>query len=177
VNVDELLHNPLALGGAGLVVLILIIVVFASKGKGRSRGKVVDDTKGRARAKLRNDLKAFRDEIQRAVNAAAPVMKKIETESAQANAVGAWRKQMKHRVTVRTPDFNALKGLVRALGQDAAVLIDLDANWRKVNKQVNDYNNGAMDGSKTPILFAKEFTRDLQKMTLLVDMCLNKYVS
>lgn len=175
MNVDELMKNPLALGGAGLVVLILIIVAFSAKGKGRSRGKVVDDTKGRARAKIRGDLKTFRDEIQRAVNTAAPVMKKIETESNMADCVGHWRRTMKHRITVRTPDFNALKGMCKALGQDTAVLLDLEQNWRKVGKQIDEYNMGKNDKSKTPIAFAKEFARDIQKMTLLVDMCINKY--
>lgn len=178
MDLDQLLRNPLVLGGAAAAVGLLVVVVVLVKRKGRrKKGPVVDDTRGRARSKLRDDLRNFRDDLKKALQTAGPVFRKIEVETEHTNVVGHWRKTLNHRISVRVPGFNGLKGTVRMLGYDAQSLIDLDAAWKKTGKMVADYNAGSLDASRTPIAFAKEFEKELQKIVLLANMCLQKYTS
>ncbi len=176
MEIDQLLKDPVALGIGGGVLLLLVIggILFARRDRG-PKGRVVDDTKARARAALRQALQSFRDDVKRASETSAPVFRKIEQETDHKDVVGHWRKTMKHRIAVRVPNFNALKGTVKTLGYDSQNLIDLDAAWKKVGKQVADYNAGVHDSSKMPIIFAKEFEKDLQKIIILANMCLGKY--
>jgi len=178
VDLEKYLHDPVALGVAGgvLVVLVVVVVLLSRRDKG-PKGRVVDDTKAKARTMVRESLRTFREEVKRAADAAAPVFRKIETDSEHKDAVGHWRKALKHRVNIRTPNFNALKGTVKMLGYDSQNLIDLDAAWRKTGKQVADYNAGLHDGSKIPITYAKEFEKEFQKIIILANMCLTKYAS
>jgi hypothetical protein len=176
VDFEKYLHDPVALGIAGGVLLIIVIVVFVLSRRDKGpKGRVVDDTKARARAMVRDSLRTFRDEVKRAADAAAPVFRNIEKDSEHKDAVGHWRKSLKHRINVRTPNFNALKGTAKMLGYDSQGLIDLDAAWKKTGKQVADYNAGLHDGSKIPITWAKEFEKEFQKIVILVNMCLTKY--
>jgi hypothetical protein len=176
VNIDELMKDPVVLGsvGGGLLILVVAGILFLRREKG-PKGRVVDDTKARARAQVRHELHVFRDDLKKAVALAGPVFRAIEKETAQKDVVGYCRKSMKHRINIRVPNFNALKGTVRMLGYDAQNLIDLDAGWKKTGKQVADYNSGASDSSKIPITYAKEFEKDLNKMIVLVNMCIGKY--
>lgn len=178
MNIDELLKNPWALGVAGAVLLLLVVggILYARRDRG-PRGRVVDDTKARARAMVRDSLRNFRDDVKKAEATAAPVFRKIAQETEHKDVVGHWRKTLKHRIAIRVPNFNALKGTVKMLGYDSQNLIDLDAAWRKTGKQVADYNAGLHDASKVPISFAKEFEKDLQKIAILANMCLTKYAS
>jgi len=178
VNLDEFLHNPVALGIAGAVLLLLVVggVLFSRRARG-PKGRIVDDTKARARTLVRESLRNFREDVKKAAETAAPVFRKIEVETEHKDVVGHWRKTLKHRITVRVPNFNGLKGAVRMLGYDGQNLIDLDAAWKKTGKQVADYNAGLHDASKIPITFAKEFEKDLQKIVILANMCLTKYSS
>ncbi len=178
MNLDQLLKDPLVLAGAGgALVVIILVVVLLKRGGGRKKVTVVDDTRGRARSKLRDDLRNFRDDVKRAVQLAGPVFRKIEVETEHADVVGHWRKTMKHKISIRIPAFSGLKGTARTLGYDAQALIDLDAAWKKTGKMVSDYNAGILDNSKTPISLAKELEKELQKIVLLANMCLQKYSS
>jgi hypothetical protein len=178
VNIDELMKDPVALGVAGGVLLLIIVggILLSKRGKG-PKGRVVDDTKVRARAAIRQALQDFRADVQRAVQTSAPVFQKIAAETEHKDVVGHWRKTMKHRISIRVPNFNSLKGTVKMLGYDSQNLIDLDTAWRKVGKHIDEYNAGVHDSSKVPISFAKEFDKDLQKLVILANMCLGKYAS
>ena len=178
MNIDQYLHDPVALGiGGGVLLLLVVVVVLWARRDRGPKGRVVDDTKVKARAMIRESLRTFRDEVKRAAETSAPVFRKIEQESDHKDVVGHWRKTMNHRIAIRTPNFNGLKGTVKMLGYDSQNLIDLDAAWRTVGKKVADYNAGAHDASKMPIVFAKEFDKDLQKIVILANMCLTKYAS
>ena len=119
IDWQGLLKNPAVLGGVGGLVLLVIIIAVAKKGGGRRKTKVVDDTKSRARGRIKNDFNMFRNDVNKAKSLAAPVFRKIDSESAQAQAIGHWRKTMNHRIAIRSPDLNALKGVARSLGHDA----------------------------------------------------------
>src|SRR5688572_1764547 len=104
------MKDPVALGVAGgvllLIVVAVILVVRRDKGP---KGRIVDDTKVKARAMIRQSLSTFRDDVKRASVAAAPVFQKIAAEADHKDVVGHWRKTMKHRITIRAPEFGGLK--------------------------------------------------------------------
>ncbi len=178
MDIDEIrkhLENPVVLGAAGGVLAVLVLVVLLlRRGKGK-KGRKVDDTVGRARQRLRNDLRLFRDGLKKAVAGAEPVFRKIATETEYAQVVGHWRKELRHRIAVRTPDLGALKGVARTLGYDPMPISDLEAAWRKTERKIEEYNAGKMDASSTPIASVKEFEKELQKAVVLANMCLTKY--
>src|SRR5258706_811398 len=166
------------LGAIGGGVVLLVVIVLVVRGKGRKKkAPVADDTRGRARMKMRDELRNFRDDLKRAGETSAPVFKKIATETEHTDVVGHWRKTLKHRIALRVPNLGALKGTARTLGYDAQALIDLDAAWKKTGKMVADYNSGALDASRTPISTAKDLEKELQKMSVLTTMCMTKYCS
>lgn len=176
IDWQGLLKNPIvwAVGG---VLLLLVIILAVAKGRGGSKmkTKVVDNTLGRARAKLKNDLNMFKMDVKKASALATPVFRKIDSETAQAQAIGFWRKKMTHRITIRSPDLNTLKGVARTLGYDAGPISDLDASWKKMERQIGEYNSGKMDSDKTPIATIRQFEKDLDKVVILVNMCMTKY--
>ena len=175
MDIEGLLKDPVALGvAAGVVVLVIVIVVIARRSKKPQR-RVVDAAAGRARQKLRSDLRLFRDDLKRAVAGAGPVFRKIEKETEHSEVVGHWRKSLKHRISVRAPDLNALKGVARTLGYDAMPIADLDVAWRPLARQVAEYNEGKLDASRTPIATVIQFEKDMQKIVVLVNLCLQKY--
>jgi hypothetical protein len=174
-KIQEWLKDPRILAGAGgAIVLILILVLVARRGGG-PRGKVVDDRGARARQKLRGDLRAFRDDLKKASAGAAPVFAKIGTETEFAEVVGHWRKSLHHRIVVRSPDLGALKELARGLGMDSMQISDMEIAWRKLERQIGDYNAGRMDASTTPIASIREFEKEIQKVLVLANMCTTKY--
>jgi len=170
-NIDwqGLLKNPIVWAVAGgLLLLVIIVAVVKSRGGTKMKTSVVDNTKMRARAKLKNDVK-------KASALAAPVFRKIDSEAAQAQAIGFWRKKLNHRIAIRAPDLNTLKGVARTLGQDAGPISDLDVSWKKMERQIGEYNSGKMDADKTPIATIRQFEKDLDKVVILVNMCMTKY--
>jgi hypothetical protein len=177
VDPKRFLEDPALLAAVGGALVLIVVIVIVARSRKRVRGVVVDDSKARARAKVRKDLQTFRDDLKRSLQTAGPVFRKIETETEHTNVVGHWRTSMKHRIDVRVPNLGELKITVRGLGYDAQSLIDLDAAWKKTGRTVAEYNAGKQDGSRTPIAFAKEFEKDLNKIVLLANMCLSKYGS
>lgn len=176
IDWQGLIRNPVVLAAAGgVLVLVVVIVLIAKKGGGRRKTRLVDDTKARARGRIKNDFTMFRNDVNKAKSVAAPVFRKIDTESAQAQAIGHWRRQMNHRIAIRSPDLNALKGVARALGHDSGPISDLEAAWRKFDRQVQDYNSGKMDADKTPIATIRAFEKEFDKVALLITMCITKY--
>jgi len=163
-------------GAVGLVALILLVVVFRAK-SARTRGKLHSDKVGRDRARLRGDVKGFKDDISRAIAAAEPVFRKVETESGFKDCVGHWRREMKHRIQIRTPDLGALKQVAKSLGYDSMPISELEKHWAKVERQVQEYNTGKMDASKTPIASVRQLVKDLQSTVVMVNMCLTKYAA
>lgn len=174
-DIAKHLEDPVvqAVGG-GLVVLILLFLVLRAR-SAKARGRVVEDKVGRARTRLRGDVRAFKDDLTRTITAAGPVFHKVETESGFNNAVGHFRKEMNHRMQIRTPDLGALKQVAKSLGYDSMPLSELEKHWSKVERQVQEYNSGKMDASKTPIASVKQLVKDLQSTVVMVNMCLTKY--
>jgi hypothetical protein len=169
------LEDPVVRWGAvGLVALILLVVVLRVK-SAKAKGKRLSDKVGSARARLRGDVKGFKDDLARAISAAGPVFQKVETESGFKDCVGHWRREMKHRIQVRTPDLGALKQVAKSLGYDSMPLSELEKHWAKVERQVQEYNTGKMDASKTPIASVRQLVKDLQSTVVMVNMCLTKY--
>ena len=178
MNLDDFqkyLRDPLVLAGAGAALVLLVVVVVLVRRGGKAKGPKVDEKAARARHRLRNDLRTFRDDLKKASDGAAPVFKKIATETEFAQVIGHWRKGMNHRIAVRTPDLGALKGVARSLGFDAMPLSDLEAAWRKTERRIEEYNAGKLDASTTPIVTAKEFEKELQKAVVLANMCLTAF--
>ena len=180
MNLDDIqgwLKDPLVLAGAGVAVALLVLVVVLVRRSGRKKGPKVDETAARARHRLRNDLRVFRDDLKKASEGAAPVFRKIATETEFAQVIGHWRQGMNHRIAVRTPDLGALKGMARSLGFDSTPISDLEAAWRKTERRIEEYNAGKLDASTTPIVTAKEFEKELQKAVVLANMCLTAFES
>lgn len=175
MDLETLKSRPELLAAAGAAVLLLGILIVVLVRRGRRRGPAVDEAAARARQRLRGELRTFRDEIGRAAAGAAPVFRKISTETDHRDVVGHWRKAMNHRISVRTPDLGELKGVARGLGLDAMPISDLEAAWRKTLRRIEDYNSGKLDASSTPIATAKEFEADLQRVQVLAGMCVTKY--
>ena len=175
MDVEELkrhLEDPMVLAaiGGGLVLLILALVALFRRSK--AKGVVVDDTVGRARAKLRGDFRAFRDDLQRAIATAGPVFRKVDDAKAGYTSIGMNRKQTNHRIQVRSPDLGTLKQMARTLGYDSMSVSQLEAHWRKVERLVLDYNSGRLDDSNTPIASVKQIEKDLQATVVLVNVCI-----
>ena len=175
MDFDKLLQDPamLAAVGGGLVVLVVLIVLLTRRSKG-PKGVVVDDSKARARMRLRQELQVFRDELQRAANLAGPIFRLVETETNHAAVIGHWRKAKGHRIQVRSPDLQGLRGIARSLSYDGQPISDLDAAWRKLGKTIADYNDGTLDDHRAPIATVKELEKDLQKGVLLAKMALQQ---
>ena len=169
------LDDPIVLGGAGGVLVLVILLVIVRLAKSKSRGRVVDDTVGRARQKLRTDLRMFRDEVQRAIAACGPVFRQVDGAEVTDSHVGRQRKESKHRIQVRPPDLGTLKQIARTLGYDSMPVSQLEAHWRKVERQVLDYNSGRMDDSRTPIAAVKQLEKELQSTVVLTNVCITAY--
>jgi hypothetical protein len=166
------LEDPMVLGAVGAGLLLLIVLVVALARRKRAKGQVFDDTVGRARAKLRGDLRSFRDELQRAIATAGPVFRKIDASASTDTHIGRSRKQTSHRIQVKAPDLGTLKTMARTLGYDSMSVSQLEAHWRKVERLVLDYNSGRLDDSNTPIASVKQIEKDLQSTVVLVNICL-----
>jgi hypothetical protein len=174
-ELTKALENPLVWGGiVGAIAIVLLVILLRGGGR-RVEGRVADDGIARARTRLHGDIRTFRDDIQRAIAACAPLFRKVETETAHGDVIGHHRREAKHRIQVRTPDLGALKQVARNLGYDSMAISELEAHWRKVERQVLEYNSGKLDNSKTPIATVKQIEKDLQSTVVLVNMCLTKY--
>jgi hypothetical protein len=176
LNWEELLRDPVVWAGAGgaVVVLVLIVVLFSRRGRG-PRGRVVDDSRAQARKRLLGELRAFRDGVGRATAAAEPVFRKIDGGTLHADVIGHWRREAKHRIQVRSPNLNDLKGVARLLDYDAMPISDLEAAWRKLDRQIQAWNSGGLDSDKTPIATVRVLEKDLQKIVVLANICITKY--
>ena len=178
VDLEALLKDPRVLaGGAAVLVAAGIAVAVALRSRASSRRRSEDRARAvrQARESLLAELKTFRNLAETAVQAAAPVFKEIREKTEHAAVIGHWRKQRKHSIRIRFPDFPGLKRLASAAGLDGGPLIDLDAASRKMSRQVEGYNSGGLDDSPTPIATVVEFERELQKLVILANLCLEKY--
>jgi|SRR5688572_21596898 len=169
------LDDPVVLGGAGGVLFLIILLVIVRVAKAKAKGRVIDDTVGRARQKLRTDLRMFRDDLQRAIAACDPVFRKVDGKDVTDSHVGRQRTESKHRIQVRPPDLGTLKQMARTLGYDSTPVSQLEAHWRKVERQVLDYNSGRMDDSRTPIASVKQLEKELQSTVVLTNVCITAY--
>jgi len=175
VDFEALQKDPrawAAAGGAALILLVAVVLAFRRK---KPAGEPPEAAAARRRRRLLADVQSFRDEMKRAVAGAGPVFRKVETETEHAAVVGHWRRALKHRIAVRSPDFGALKAAARGLGFDSMAISDLEAAWRKAGRQIADYNAGKTDDSRTPIATVKGFEKDLEKVVLLANICVTKY--
>lgn len=175
MDFEALRKDPRAWGVAGAVLVLLVVLLALALRKRKPAGESPEAAAARRRRKLLADLQSFRNEMKRAVAGAAPVFRKVETETEHAAVVGHWRRAMKHRIAVRPPDFGTLKETARALGLDAMPISDLEVAWRKAERQIADYNAGKTDDSKTPIATVKGFGKDLEKVVVLANICVTKY--
>ena len=169
------LQDPRVWGGAlGLVVLVVLVLVLRRR-RPKVQGQVFDDSVGRARTRLKADIRAFRDDIPRAVSGAGTVFRKIEGDTSHGEVIGHHRREANHSIRVKAPDFGTLKQTARTLGYDSMAISQLEAHWRKVERQVMEFNTGRMDASKTPIATVKTLEKDLQSAIVLVNMCVTQY--
>ncbi|MCK6482149.1 MAG: hypothetical protein L6R43_18975 [Planctomycetes bacterium] len=163
---DWIRSHPLETGAGALLVLVILVLLLRRGRKGRVAAP------SREREALLGRLRAFRDEVKRGAEEASPVFRKVETEPDYAAVIGHWRKSLGHRFSVREPDFGALKTGARRLGVDAMPLSDLEVAWRKVARQMAEYDEGKMDASTTPIVTVRVFEKDLQKIVVLANIAL-----
>jgi hypothetical protein len=169
--VGELARDPRVQMGAR-AALLLLVVVLVVRGAGKRKRRAAGDSEARVRQKLLGGLRAFRDEVKRAAAGSEPVFRKIDGETSHASVIGHWRKSLRHRITVRRIDFGAMKGAARDLGLDSMPLSDLEAGWRKLERQIGEYNSGKMDDSTTPIATIRQFEKEFQKVQVLANIAL-----
>lgn len=158
---------PWIAGGAAVLVVLVLLV---SRGRAGARR----NARRRAGKGLADRIRRFRDDLKRAAAAAEPVFRKIEAETARAAVIGHGRKTLGHRIGVTAPDFGALKDAARGLGIDFMPISELEAAWRGVGRAVADYDAGRLDASPTPIATLRSLEKDLRRMVLLANLCLQK---
>ena len=176
MDINEILADPrVPAAAAGAVVVVVAVVAMVRRS--RRKRATVDLAARAAREKRRIlvALRAFRDDLRRAVDGSDPVFRRIEKETDFASVIGHWRTVLKHRITVRGPDLGELKTAVRGLGMDSSPLSDLEVAWRKLDRQVADYNAGKIDASPTPIATVRTFEKDMEKVMVLANICLKAF--
>jgi len=169
------LEDPVVLAAAGGALLLLVVLVVVRLRRPKPKGQVFDDTLGRARMKLRSDMRAFRDDLNRLVAQCGPVFRKVETTTGVPDPVGHVRRESSHRIQVRAPDLGTLKQMARTLGYDSTPVSQLEAHWRKVERQLLEYNSGKLDDSRTPIAAVKQLEKEMQSAIVLANLCITAY--
>lgn len=172
MDIREIVADPRVQAGAGAVALLLVVIVLAVRFAGKRAKKSAADAAVRGRQKLLAAIRSFRDEAKKAAAASEPVFRKMDAESSHGAAIGHWRTTLRHRISVRPLDFGALKTAARGLGLDSMPLSDLESAWRKMERQISDYNGGKLDSSPTPIATVRQFEKDLQKLVVLANIAL-----
>ncbi|MHC4923273.1 MAG: hypothetical protein ACYTG4_04255 [Planctomycetota bacterium] len=177
MNMEELLKDPRVLGGIGGLVLIIIVVVVRSRSaKARRLAREAAARQlAEAKRKAIANLRYLRDAMKAAGTGIGPIVEGVGGDTGHAEVIGHFRKSTGHRFNIRYPDIDAIKGIVRRVGMDAAPVIDLQHSLRPLRRKLDDYNAGKLDGDKTPIATAKGLQKDLQKIVVLANMCLKAY--
>ncbi len=172
MDIQELVADPRVQAGAGAAALLLLVIVLAVRFAGKRAKRSAADAAARGRQNLLAAIRSFRDEVKKAAAASEPVFRKMDAESAQGSSIGHWRTTLRHRIAVRPLDFGAVKTAARGLGLDSMPVSDLEVAWRKMERQISDYNGGKLDASPTPIATIRQFEKDLQKLVVLANIAL-----